>query len=155
MRKWTSKVKLNMSERIKSEVEVQYRKELAEQNISKEDDVVGSLTDEQSAELQKRADAEFDKQLPLKYDEVISKAKFLIKLAVPQALREAKKNASMQQSAGTGLAGNLPSGIELFRNRSTVNAPISDSNSAGSMGLHRSLTDERRGSIGSGDGTRM
>lgn len=40
-----------MSERIKSEVEVQYRKELAEQNISKEDDVVGSLTDEQSAEL--------------------------------------------------------------------------------------------------------
>ena len=86
---------------------------------------------------------------------MISKAKFLIKLAVPQALREAKKNASMHQSAGTGLAGNLPSGIELFRNRSTVNAPISDSNSAGSMGLHRSLTDERRGSIGSGDGTRM
>jgi len=75
---------------------------------------------------------------------------------VPQALREAKKNASMQQNAeGSSLASTIPSGIELFRNRSTVAAPISDSNSVGSTGLHRSLTDERRGSIGSGDGTRM
>ena len=96
MRKWTSKVKLTLSESIKVETEAAFMKELAEANVSKEQQSPAELTDEQKSELQKRADTEFDKQLPLQYDQVIRKAKFLVKLAVPLAIREAKKNAMMQ-----------------------------------------------------------
>ena len=86
MRKWTQKVKLNLSERLTNEVEVKLRAEITAANPSK-DPFTDQFNEEQQSVVDSRLTELFDKQLPEKYEEALNKARFLIKLAIPRAFR--------------------------------------------------------------------
>ena len=89
MRKWTQKVKLNLSERLTTEVETKLREEVTAANPSKEP-FTDQFNEEQKITIEQRFNEQFDKELPEKYTEAIKKAKFLIKMAIPRTFREAK-----------------------------------------------------------------
>ena len=86
MRKWTQKVKLNLSERLTNEVEVKLRAEITAANPSK-DPFTDQFNEEQQSIVDSRLTELFDKQLPENYEEALKKARFLIKLTIPRAFR--------------------------------------------------------------------
>ena len=88
MRKWTQKVKLNISERVKVDVETQLRDEITAANPSKEP-FTDPFNEEQTELVEKRFQEKFDHEVEVVYKQVISKAHFLIKLAVPRSFLEA------------------------------------------------------------------
>jgi hypothetical protein len=92
MRQWTQKVKLTVSERITAEVELALREELtlADPNRTPSTE---PFNEEQKKTIDERFTEKFDKEIEEKYQEVIKKAKFLVKLAVPKPFIEAKKKA--------------------------------------------------------------
>ena len=107
--------------------------------------------------MKQRFDEQFDGKLDARYQEVLKKAAFLVKLSVPQAFKDAKK-AEMMEKIGKGVSGKLNFNIALFKNRSTVEG--------GAAALQRTLTTapkakggstngSRRGSINSSDGQSM
>ena len=98
MRKWTQFIKLKISERVKKEVQQAYVKELNEENPSQVAST-GSLNDEQKQIVETRTNEKFDKELQLKYAEVVDKAKFLIKLQVPKAFSDAQKAFEIEKNA--------------------------------------------------------
>ena len=95
MRQWTQKIKLNMSERLTAEVENKLRDEITQANPSKEP-FTDQFDEEQKATIATRFNEQFDQQLTEKYNEVINKARFLAKLATPQAFKNTKKALMME-----------------------------------------------------------
>ena len=80
--------------------------------------------------------------MPEKYDDVINKAKFLVKLAMPTAFRIVKKEA-MMSALGSALNSNISNKMSLLRNHST--------GGSSPQGLHKSNTMVRRGSSTTND----
>ena len=115
MRKWTQKVKLNLSERVKADVERKFRKEITQANPSQEP-FTGQFSDEQKAKVEERFDEQFDREVKAKYDEVTKKASFLVKLAIPQVFKDAKKDLLMDKIA-TGFTKQFGASLDISNNR--------------------------------------
>ena len=60
MRRWTQKIKLNISEKLNADIEKKLREEITEANPSKEA-FTDPLNDEQKETLQGRFDEQFEK----------------------------------------------------------------------------------------------
>lgn len=145
MRKWTQKVKLNLSERLKIEVEEKLREEITAANPSKEP-FTEQFNEEQKNTIETRFNEQFDKQLPEKYEEAIKKSRFLIKMAIPRAFKEAKHQQLMEK-VKQGVAGVFKNSLELFKTRSTGEGQ--HLNLVKPLNLQRTLTTPRRGSVSS------
>ena len=116
MRKWTQKVKLNLSERVKADVERKFRKEITQANPSQEP-FTGQFSEEQKAKVEERFDEQFDREVKAKYDEVAKKASFLVKLSIPQVFKDAKKDLLMDKIA-TGFTSQFGASLDILKNRS-------------------------------------
>ena len=81
---------------------------------------------------------------------MLDKAKLLVKLSVPQAFREAKKEKLMAQ-VSSGLVGQFQANLGLFRNRSQV--PGAALAKGSEPGLRRALTTGATGGGGRRDST--
>lgn len=72
--------------------------------------------------VQERFDKQFDKQVAEKYDQVVKKASFLVKLAVPQVFKDTKKHMMMDK-IGSNLTGKLGMNLDIFKDRSIMATP--------------------------------
>ena len=79
MRKWTQQVKLQTSERTQQEAELAYREAWNKAHPS-ENPLSGQLSDDQKREVEEQADEKFGQELKKTYNEVVQKAKSIIKL---------------------------------------------------------------------------
>ena len=91
MRKWTQKVKLTLSERITVEVEHKLREEIRAASADKKP-FIDPLSDEQRQTVDDQTYEQLEKEIKETYNEVIQKAKFLSKLALPKQFIEVIKN---------------------------------------------------------------
>jgi len=73
MRKWTQKVKLQLSERITVEVEHKLREEIRAATVDKKP-FTDPLNDEQRMTLDNRTNEQLEKDVVVKFKEVIQKA---------------------------------------------------------------------------------
>ena len=116
MRKWTQKIKLDISERIAKEVEQAFRDEINEANPSAEP-FTAPLSDEQKATVEDKTTTKFDQEVQKTYDGVVQKANSLVRLAVPSQYKRSnplmarmvsamsvqlQKNLSVQSTGGSG-----------------------------------------------------
>ena len=85
MRKWTSKAKLVVSERIEADLRKKMGEEytLAGKQLDLEQDA------EAKQQFEERSNQLFEIEIEKTYEEVFKKARFLGKLAVPSVFREA------------------------------------------------------------------
>lgn len=104
MRKWISGLKLELVEKIKAEVEEKMRAEILEANPSGEQS--SDFTDEQKKAIEKSTNELLDQRINEKFEDVINKAKFLIKLAIPQAFIDFKGRETIKD-VKTGILGRL------------------------------------------------
>ena len=82
MRKWIQNVKRTVSERLENEAAEDLRRKISEQNPSKEP-FKDDFSAEQKEIIRQQSDEALDKKMPERYGDVIEKAKFLVKLAIP------------------------------------------------------------------------
>ena len=97
MRRWTEHTKLRESDRAQQEAEAELRKEVDAANPSA-DPLSGPLSEEQKQEVKARAGAKFDAVLQAKYEQVVAKARLLLTLQVPAALRKKQTNRTPSNS---------------------------------------------------------
>ena len=95
MRKWTQKVKQVVSERIDAKLK---------QIMRSECNLEGKLfnleeNEEQREEYQRRNNEWFDSEIDKVYEEVLQKARFLVKLSVPLIFQEAKMKKDQAEQA--------------------------------------------------------
>ena len=83
MRKWTQKVKSQLSERISVEIEQKLREEIRAATVEKKP-YTDPLNDEQRMTIDNRTNEQLEKDIIVQFQEVIQKAKFLIKLSLPK-----------------------------------------------------------------------
>ena len=112
---------------------------------------VDPFNEEQLATVKERSETRFEAELKEKYDGVMAKARRLVQLAVPKAFIEAQRAATMGKLK-EGIRSKVEAGLDLFRNRSTVN-----SGSTGVIGpsLGAAQKVARRASLMSKDGSTM
>ena len=96
MRKWTQFIKLQISESVKKKVQDDFAKEISDSNPSAEP-FNGSFSEQQKEQIENRSNQQFDVELQQKYGEVVTKAKFLIKLQLPEAFIEAQKAIDLEE----------------------------------------------------------
>ena len=82
MRKWTQKIKLDLSEKISVEVEHKLREEVRAASTDKKP-FTDPLSEEQRQTVDDRTNEQLQQDIIVQFNEVIQKAKFLTKLAIP------------------------------------------------------------------------
>ena len=94
MRKWTQTIRLTLSEKIKEEVEKNYRLELSAA------DPANPFTDAFSSDhrevIEKRINEKYDSQLSEAYDECLKKARLLLRLCVPESFFNEKNKMTVE-----------------------------------------------------------
>ena len=91
MRKWSQTIKLNLSERIKEDVEKQYRLELSKDDPT--NPFSGQFSEQDQEEVEQRIKSKYDSQLSLAYEDCLNKAQILLKLCIPGASIQEKKSS--------------------------------------------------------------
>lgn len=105
MRQWTQSIKLEISEAARKEAEKATRDEINAANPSAEPHT-GPFNEEQTQAVEKREMEIFAAKMAEKFESTISKAKLLIKLAVPRAFQQLKAKETMG-GVKSGLAARL------------------------------------------------
>ena len=133
MRQWTQKVKATISEQLNAKLESQLREEISKKDPQRRQ-FTDVFNDEQQIILQQRFDMLFEPVLTRKVNDVVSKARFLIRLDVPQSFL--KKQDEIEVSDLD--KGNQRKQDSLKRNNNSVNAQKSQR-----MSLQKILSQSR------------
>ena len=94
MRKWTQFIKQQISERVKKDEEATYKLELVKQNrssLNSKSVNQDQISEQQKEVLKARIMQKEDEAVNLAFEEVVNKAKFLVKLQVPKVFLEASQ----------------------------------------------------------------
>ena len=117
MRKWTQTIRLTLSEKIKEEIEKNYRLELSAADPA--NPFTEAFNSEHREVIEKRSNEKYDQQLSEAYDECLKKARLLLRLCVPESFFS-EKNKMTVELVKTGIVSTAENGDEPRFKRKSV-----------------------------------